>query len=112
MKYSLIFIFSTALIFAACLSEKEETLPEKDCPEAITFSGGVDQIINTNCAVPGCHVPGAVPPSLKGYDEVNSHTSNIEKRINGEGAIMPPSGKLPQATIDSISCWIQNGKLR
>lgn len=77
----------------------------------VTYSGEIKAIIDTNCAVSGCHVAGgAAPVSFTSFSNVQSSATQI-KSLTQSGA-MPKNGtKLPQAQLDAIACWVDDGAL-
>ena len=98
-----------------------------------SFSSIQELIFSSNCARSGCH-SGATPreglnlTSGNSYSNlvgVASNQSNLlrvkagssseswlVKKITADGtSIMPPSGSLMQATIDTIITWIDRGAL-
>ena len=85
-------------------------------PEQVRFSADVKSIIDNNCTV--CH--GATPISgtnlsLTNYEEVRNAVLNrgLINRISleeGNSSLMPQGGpKLPQATINIIKKWQDDG---
>ena len=64
-----------------------------------------------------CHIDPPVngaPFPLIDYAQVSSRASSILAAISkqtGEVGAMPPGGRLPQATIDIVNQWIQDGLL-
>ena len=113
----------TALIgifFISCTSDSESDLTEPDSdPDApVSYEANIKQIIAGNCL--GCHsdppVNGA-PFALNTYERVKQATDNGNllvsiKRQTGESAAMPPAGRMPQATIDLIEQWADEGFLQ
>lgn len=85
--------------------------------QTITYTGNIRTIINGNCV--SCHanppVNGA-PFSLTTYTQVKNVAENgsllsaISKQT-GELRAMPPTGRLPQSTIDLVEQWIDDGLL-
>ncbi len=74
-----------------------------------TYSKNIDPVISARCAT--CHYDSKEFPNLTTYEEVVDATADGELlcRINGTcGAVMPESGKLPQATINMIQLWADN----
>ncbi len=90
-------------------------------------------VLTPGCALSGCH-SGEFPSfglnleegkaynnlvgvssilsSLKRVEPGDSQNSYLIEVLNGvDGFVMPPAGKLPQATIDSIAVWIDEGAL-
>ena len=77
----------------------------------ISFATEVKSIIDTNCAVSGCHVSGgAAPSSFTSMANIQSSASEIKSRT--QSGNMPKNGtKLPQAQLDAIACWVDDGAL-
>lgn len=77
----------------------------------VSYSAEIKTIIDTNCAISGCHVSGgAAPVSFSSFSNVQSSASQI-KSLTQSGA-MPKNGtKLPQAQLDAIACWVDDGAL-
>lgn len=111
------------LVFAsflmACSSDNPDTLME-DIPNenAITYQQNVKSIIDNNCI--SCHAATPIngaPMSLVTYTQVKNAIQNrgLLNRIslnNGNSLLMPQGGpRLPQATIDVVAQWQQDGLL-
>jgi hypothetical protein len=83
-----------------------------DC-DKITYSKDIQPIIIANCATTGCHVPnGSAPGDYTKFDAVKSDADNgaLKKRvIDGNPSFMPPSGKLYEADLNKITCWLNAG---
>ena len=80
----------------------------------VRFSTTIDPIIQTNCAIPGCHVPGVPERSdLSTYDGVYAQVinGNLLQAIKQTGPIaaMPLNGKLSDCDINRIQIWINAG---
>ena len=97
----------------ACNSENEEDLkPDDDvCMDNTpTLSGSISTIINTNCAVPGCHVSGTGRANFTVKENIIQHAFQI--RTFTQNGIMPPpnSGRMLTAKQkQDIFCWVENG---
>jgi SprB repeat len=82
-------------------------------PSGSLFSA-VKTMMQTNCAVPGCHT-GSNPAG--GHDwtkecEIVSFSTRIQARaIDANPSIMPPTGALPAAEKQKITDWITAGGL-
>src|SRR5690606_28263802 len=95
--------------------ENEEDLTPEDevcLDNTATLSGSASTIINTNCAVPGCHVAGTGRANftIKGNIIQNASTS----RTFTQNGIMPPprSGRsLTAEEKQRLFCWVENGAL-
>ncbi len=73
-----------------------------------TYTAHIQPVIEAKCV--GCH-NGSQYPNLSNYDQVKEACTNgaVICRIDGScGEIMPPSGKMPQATVDMITRWTDN----
>ncbi|WP_111684477.1 c-type cytochrome [Winogradskyella tangerina] len=80
----------------------------------VTYNDDIAPIMQSSCV--SCHgsppVNGA-PFALVNYNQVSQRAEGVLNRMslqNGAPGAMPPSGRLPQATIDLIAEWIDNGK--
>lgn len=74
----------------------------------VSLSGDVMPIINSNCAVTGCH-NGSRFPDLSTTTGVISSSSRVLARI--QAGTMPPASRadLSQEAIDLIACWVNDG---
>lgn len=111
-KITLVFCAITLFISGSCAYDNaEELFGEKGCPpEGTSFSQVIQPIINSNCAVSGCHVNGQQQPALETYAQISSNASKIKTRTSN--GTMPPSTSglvLNQDEIDAISCWEDDG---
>lgn len=82
-----------------------------DTDTVSTFSGGVFPIIETRCAIPGCHVTGSAGRvALTTYEQVELaiQNSNLEKRVVIDRS-MPSGTTLSQSQIDKFKKWIDAG---
>ncbi len=78
-----------------------------------TFATDVLPIMQTECGKSGCH-DGSSQSDLNTYAGVKSRVDNggIKKRMfDGNGGFMPATGKLPDATLNKVKCWMDNGAL-
>ncbi|HLT06048.1 MAG TPA: hypothetical protein VK014_00910 [Cyclobacteriaceae bacterium] len=103
------------ITITACNSENEEDLTPEDevcLDNTATLSGSVSTIINTNCAVPGCHVAGTGRANFTIKENIIQNASTI--RTFTQNGIMPPpqSGRsLTAEEKQSLFCWVENGAL-
>jgi hypothetical protein len=86
-------------------------------PQAVSFNNDIAPMVNTNCAVAGCHVSGSHKPYMLtgiSYQEIVNggfvntlvpKESIIYKMINGEMQQYIPSATDRQKIYD----WIRNG---
>jgi hypothetical protein len=100
-------------LLVGCYYDKEEVLyPNGNCDSAnVTWSGTVLPLMQTRCAVPGCHVPGGFGPGdFNQYANVKTVVDNgrFQAEVIQAGT-MPPSGKLGACDIQKLQAWIDAG---
>lgn len=99
------------MILAGCAYDNEEDLYGiVDCPDGISFTGDIVAIIDTNCALPGCHVSGTQQPAFETYEQIAANAIRIKSRTTS--GTMPPAGSgksLTQEEINKIACWVDAG---
>ena len=74
------------------------------------YNSNIKPIMTAKCI--SCHSSNGQYPALTNYAEVVDAIENgtLQCRIqNSCGAIMPPSGKLPQSLIDMVNNWKLQG---
>ena len=109
----------------SCTSDK---LPEPEPPEfcdtlQVSYNLQVKEIIDTNCATPGCHRAGSIAPGnytdfsgLSPFLTENEFEKFVVDLRNDPDLGMPPNWDtnpgpkdLTQEEFDIISCWIEAG---
>lgn len=107
-----------ALLFASsgCYYDVgSELYPDTACDTNVTtYTDVVLPIIQSNCATPGCHVPGGT-----GTGDFTTYaglrTQVVSQRLvpsvrQDPGALpMPPTGRLSDCDIAKIVRWVDNG---
>ncbi|HAF61906.1 MAG TPA: hypothetical protein DCK95_06225 [Anaerolineaceae bacterium] len=130
-------IFAATIALAACSSTAtveegnqptlqemaaptDVTMEEQAAPAADTVSFSMDIMpVLVEFAQPAHSVEGEGGVFLENYEDVMKYVisgdpegSELYKRLIGDGVdIMPPSGKLPDATIQLFYDWIAQGAL-
>jgi uncharacterized membrane protein len=116
---TLFLVLSLASILTSCTDDNPSTLIDTPPITGVaTYNQNVKSIIDNNCVVCHATVPqNGAPMSLVTYDQVKEAVLNrgLLTRIsleNGNSSLMPRGGpRLPQATIDVIKKWEQDGLL-
>lgn len=76
----------------------------------ISFANEIKTIIDTNCAVSGCH-NGSLgePRNWSVFATLKSNAANVKERTANKS--MPPAGKtaLTSEQIAKIACWVEDG---
>ena len=83
MYRQLIYLFLFIAVAASgCYYDNEEELYPFDFCDVtnVTYSGTIQPIVQGNCAVPGCHVPGATSPDLSTYAGLKTVADNGKLR--------------------------------
>ncbi|MDN5201379.1 hypothetical protein QQ008_08400 [Fulvivirgaceae bacterium BMA10] len=100
------------VIGQSCYYDNEEELyPDDNCDTSnVTFSGTVNPIIQTNCAITGCHVPGTGRVVLQTPQQIKVIVDDgrLEQRAV-QDKDMPPTGPLNNCEITQIQTWLNAG---
>jgi hypothetical protein len=111
IKKIAIVLTGTILLFNSCYNDKEEILyPGATCDGAATsYTAHVQPIIQSVCAVSGCHATGSTngPGALTSYTQVKNAAVQIKQAVVSR--FMPQNTTLSNAQIRSISCWVDAG---
>ena len=74
----------------------------------VSFSGQIKPIIDTKCALSGCHNgDNGANRNWTVFSNVKSNAANIKTRTGNRS--MPLTGSLTQEQIDLIACWVDDG---
>ena len=100
------------VIGSACVNDKEELLfpPGTDCAGVnAKFSTDVSPIIQSRCAVSGCHDGSSTngPGPLTTYERIRDASGKIKPAVVSR--IMPKGSSLSADEIKKIVCWIESG---
>jgi hypothetical protein len=80
--------------------------------QAATTPGYNDQIknlVNSSCAVAGCHVAGSVFPDLSNYASAKANMARSKIRIEQASSPMPPGGQLEADYRSLFAAWVNAG---
>ena len=74
----------------------------------VSLDADIMPIIDSNCAVTGCH-NGSRSPDLRTAAGIINSAARVQART--QAGTMPPTGRedLSQSTIDLIACWVSDG---
>lgn len=100
-------------MLGSCYYDVEEELypQDPDCVTAeMTYEGEISTIINTNCAISGCHVAGTGRVDFTGYAGVSqvANSGELRQKVVIEKS-MPPSKPLSACEIAKIEAWLNQG---
>jgi hypothetical protein len=86
-----------------------------ECPEPISFQNDVKPIIESSCALTGCHNgDNGAERNWTVFTNFQTKRANVKDRINrppGTPGHMPAAGSITPAEIEIISCWVDQGGL-
>lgn len=108
-------LFSAAFIFLLILDScVSHDFPEYECTDTFSFSEDVQPIIETKCAISGCH-NGDLGQDFNwtNFQTFHQRAASGLVKFRVTHRIMPPSnssaGPLSQEQINAIACWTDQG---
>jgi hypothetical protein len=113
-KYVTIIFFISAVMMITLWSCVYHDFPEYTCDETYSFEADIKPIIETRCALSGCH-NGDMGTDLNwtNFDQFHKRAESGEVKFRVTNRIMPPSdspgGPLTQEQIDALACWTDQG---
>jgi hypothetical protein len=126
-KRVLFFLFAVLLtvklVLVSCTKDKASAAPvivpivlTADCPDTVFYSETIQPLIDQNCTTSSCHdaVSNAGGYNLTMHDQVASNSTIILQSLDpGSGFTPMPFGQAPLSgsQIQSIQCWVDQGKL-
>jgi len=78
----------------------------------VSYANQIQEIMETNCTISGCHDGESGIPDWTDLSNVQSNSTNIKSRT--AAGTMPPSSSglsLTQDEVDAIGCWVDDGAL-
>lgn len=77
----------------------------------VSYMNDVDPIIQSKCAIAGCHVAGTGLPDYTNFSELQSRANDqpggVRQRV--KSGDMPRDGDLTAEEISTILCWVDEG---
>jgi len=111
MKKLLITAAVFSMVVAFSCGGNDDALTEVACDGEISLSADVMPLIESSCAVSGCHL-SSESPILSSTSGVLNSSSRIRSEVAAR--TMPPAGSgqsLTDAERETIICWVQQGAL-
>ncbi len=94
----------------------DSSLPEveiDECGGTVSFASDVKPIVDTSCAITGCHNgDNGADKNWTVFANFQSKSSNVKDRITrpaGADGHMPASGSITEDEIQTIVCWVDQG---
>ena len=112
--FNILLLVLAMMVLGGCYYDNEEELyPSNFCDVTnVTFSGTIKPLIQTRCAIPGCHVTGGQSPDLSVAANIQQIASSGQLKVRVIDRIapaMPPSGPLPGCEMLQIQAWLDQG---
>lgn len=102
-------------VIQACVSHDFSTYTPCDEDEEVSFQLDVKPIIESKCAISGCHDGNNGIPNWNDFATFQEEARNGSVKNFVINRIMPkaesPAGPLSQEQINTIACWIDHGAL-
>jgi len=73
----------------------------------VSWQQDILPIMQTRCAIAGCHNGISRANDWRVYAQVKANAAEIRKRTQNKS--MPFDNEMPQANIDLIACWVDEG---
>lgn len=89
-------------------SSNEEPDPQVTCTTDYSLQNDVMPIIETRCAISGCH-NGTRFPDLRTKQSIVDNAIAIRSQV--KSGRMPKNSKLNSSQIAAIVCWVDQGAL-
>ena len=94
-------VCSLMVLLGSCEWESEEALfaePEA-CAEPLSFATHIAPIVQTNCAISGCHLSGGQPPELTSYEKVKARAADVWQSLAAPHMLRARQRGLPRSPI-------------
>jgi hypothetical protein len=108
-KYCYFFV-ALCLFMAACGTSKTTQNSAVVVGPEVSYKKSILPIIESKCAVSGCHIQGFHEGDFTLYEEVKKQVDRGKfKRLVVENKSMPPDEPLPSHELKLIEAWLQQG---
>lgn len=117
MKNFIYFCLVTCLslgMIACGDKEDDDDMPMPECDDTPpTYDGEIKEIIDTNCAISGCHGDGSAPGVFTEFNALEPYiTAGIFKtRVIDERSMPQDPRELSAEDYNAIRCWAEGGYL-
>jgi hypothetical protein len=111
-------LWASAVCLGTIVSQScvDHYLPEPEveaCTVTVSFADDVNPIINTSCAIPGCHNgDNGADKNWTVFSNFQSNKDDVKDRITrppGTPGHMPAAGSITAEQIQTIVCWVDQG---
>lgn len=110
MKFIRYFSLALSLSIAACSTGKKTTTDTAGVGPAISYKTSILPIIESKCAVSGCHVQGFHEGDFTIFEDLKKQVDRGKlRRLVIENKSMPPDQPLDSKEIKLIDAWLKQG---
>ncbi|NND06977.1 MAG: hypothetical protein HKN87_11405 [Saprospiraceae bacterium] len=97
----------TLAILVGCTSDS--VMQPEPCMEVLTYEAGVDQLIQNNCNLSGCHDGSGGVGNYNSYQGIQRSLENGQfKQLVLIERSMPKGQSLSEAEYEIFRCWAEN----
>lgn len=114
LRLTVVLICLGVIVIQSC----DHSLPEPEidpCAQTISFQNDVKPIINSSCALSGCHNgDNGADKNWTVFTNFQGKRANVKDRITrppGTPGHMPAAGSITNVQIQTIVCWVDQGGL-
>ena len=101
------------MLILSCVQHDVSTISTCIDPQEVSFGDDVAPIVETNCAISGCHNgDNGSDRDWTNFQKFQDHATEVRRRITlpaDDPDHMPASGSLTTAEIQTIICWVDQG---
>jgi hypothetical protein len=108
MMRSGIIIFLLIIVFSGVQCSSGDEPETITCDTDYSLATDVMPIIETRCAISGCH-NGTRSPDLRTKQVVIAQETSIRSQV--KSGRMPKNSKLNSSQVAAIVCWVEQGAL-
>jgi hypothetical protein len=108
-------VFSAIVLLLFSCTNAKGPIPEaaatNDCDTANLYSGNIELIINTNCAISGCH-DASSGMDMSNYNGVKLYADNgflKDRVLVKKNMPTSPVDPLTASQLNKINCWLEHG---
>lgn len=106
------YLFTCFLCTVTLACRQEKVVPEPTAEPCATYAADIVYIVNSKCALPGCHVEGSTFGNFTLYSELKQRADNGRiQQFVFDLEIMPPASaeKLTDEEKEKLKCWLDDG---